>query len=710
METCSSGEDFVMKARKPYTITKQRERWTEEEHSRFLEALKLYGRAWQRIEEHIGTKTAVQIRSHAQKFFSKLEKEALLKGIPLGQAHDIDIPPPRPKRKPSNPYPRKTGPGSLSSSAEMKDEKVSKLHPLSTTSQCLGNDKITSKEKPGAIETQGRKETSEDGSRSELNLFQDVPFAPMSSVHKQCSQPSSFREFVPTVGKTEEKTPMTKGNEDPKSNVVANYEKKGVCGTLQVAPAIEENTDMSEKPENWQGFHSYQKHVNMSFKESTSAKSTETELSDGKIPTPVALNPGVQPNVSTFITSMGTAIPEYSNPGTSAIPQPVPSFTPFALFGTNQDVAYRSFMNFSSTFSSLIVSTLLQNPAVHAAACMSASFWPHADIDTAGNTTSVVLDGEAPAPASQMNSTPNIAAIAAATVAAAAAWWTTHGLLPFFPHHLQAGFPFAPTTTETVPPTDMNQAPGINKRDETFRPPTEDQKLVSTELSGLPAKHLSLESSASSDLDESEQCEKLHCNSDQKLLGADNASKNKADRSSCSSNTPSSSEVELVNAMEKQSESKDAKQVHSSCPSSESSHRRTRGSGTTYEAWKEGRLAFQALFTRAVLPQSFSPPHRDDKGAATMAVDLNSIACSSTDIMHHSEEFPKEDHSAMNQNGDADKGCCLLNKLAYTKLKARRTGFKPYKRCSMEVKENMVVPNEDNVNKRMRLEGEHGST
>ena len=32
-------------------------------------------RAWRRIEDHIGTKTAVQIRSHAQKFFSKLEKE-----------------------------------------------------------------------------------------------------------------------------------------------------------------------------------------------------------------------------------------------------------------------------------------------------------------------------------------------------------------------------------------------------------------------------------------------------------------------------------------------------------------------------------------------------------------------------------------------------------------------------------------------------------
>ena len=37
-------------ARKPYTITKQRERWTEEEHQRFLDALKLHGRAWRKIE------------------------------------------------------------------------------------------------------------------------------------------------------------------------------------------------------------------------------------------------------------------------------------------------------------------------------------------------------------------------------------------------------------------------------------------------------------------------------------------------------------------------------------------------------------------------------------------------------------------------------------------------------------------------------------
>ncbi|XP_066328244.1 protein CCA1-like isoform X2 [Miscanthus floridulus] len=118
-----SGEEHVPKARKPYTITKQREKWTEDEHRRFLEALQLHGRAWRRIQEHIGTKTAVQIRSHAQKFFTKVVRESSSgtgSNASAGVAPAIQIPPPRPKRKPAHPYPRKVDAAAKKPAPEFK--------------------------------------------------------------------------------------------------------------------------------------------------------------------------------------------------------------------------------------------------------------------------------------------------------------------------------------------------------------------------------------------------------------------------------------------------------------------------------------------------------------------------------------------------------------------------------------------------------------
>ncbi|KAG2664843.1 hypothetical protein I3760_16G102000 [Carya illinoinensis] len=105
-EKCSFGDYSTPKVRKPYTIVKQREKWTEEEHQKFLEALKLYGRGWRQIEAHVGTKTAVQIRSHAQKFFSKVVRAS--SGSTESTIEPVEIPPPRPKKKPSHPYPRKS--------------------------------------------------------------------------------------------------------------------------------------------------------------------------------------------------------------------------------------------------------------------------------------------------------------------------------------------------------------------------------------------------------------------------------------------------------------------------------------------------------------------------------------------------------------------------------------------------------------------------
>ncbi|KAM7531780.1 hypothetical protein LguiB_035190 [Lonicera macranthoides] len=132
------------KVRKPYTITKSRESWTDEEHDKFLEALQLvrinlcqisallhqeldldylqlkymrtddiradcifmFDRDWKKIEDFVGSKTVIQrekerhsaeIRSHAQKYFLKVQKNGAI-------AH---VPPPRPKRKATHPYPQK---------------------------------------------------------------------------------------------------------------------------------------------------------------------------------------------------------------------------------------------------------------------------------------------------------------------------------------------------------------------------------------------------------------------------------------------------------------------------------------------------------------------------------------------------------------------------------------------------------------------------
>jgi SHAQKYF class myb-like DNA-binding protein len=54
--------------------SKQNGRWTDEEHELFERALQIYGKKWKKIEAVVGTRTATQIRSHAQKHFLRLKK------------------------------------------------------------------------------------------------------------------------------------------------------------------------------------------------------------------------------------------------------------------------------------------------------------------------------------------------------------------------------------------------------------------------------------------------------------------------------------------------------------------------------------------------------------------------------------------------------------------------------------------------------------
>jgi SHAQKYF class myb-like DNA-binding protein len=50
-------------------------RWTRVEHDAFLRGMVLYGREWKRVAQSIPTRTATQVRSHAQKYFQCLDRQ-----------------------------------------------------------------------------------------------------------------------------------------------------------------------------------------------------------------------------------------------------------------------------------------------------------------------------------------------------------------------------------------------------------------------------------------------------------------------------------------------------------------------------------------------------------------------------------------------------------------------------------------------------------
>lgn len=70
-----SKQEPKKKKRKTEKKLGQRDgRWTRPEHQSFLDGLELYGREWKKVAENIPTRSSAQIRSHAQKYFSKISK------------------------------------------------------------------------------------------------------------------------------------------------------------------------------------------------------------------------------------------------------------------------------------------------------------------------------------------------------------------------------------------------------------------------------------------------------------------------------------------------------------------------------------------------------------------------------------------------------------------------------------------------------------
>ena len=86
----SSKAQTGARARDAKSMPKATGRWTAEEHDEFLKCLDIYGREWKKVAERITTRTAAQIRSHAQKYFQKIE--AAGETVPTKKARKIEAP------------------------------------------------------------------------------------------------------------------------------------------------------------------------------------------------------------------------------------------------------------------------------------------------------------------------------------------------------------------------------------------------------------------------------------------------------------------------------------------------------------------------------------------------------------------------------------------------------------------------------------------
>ncbi|KAJ4956079.1 hypothetical protein NE237_012862 [Protea cynaroides] len=763
MDAYSSREELIIKTRKPYTITKQRERWTEEEHNRFLEALKLYGRTWQRIEEHIGTKTAVQIRSHAQKFFSKLEKEALIKGISLGQALDIEIPPPRPKRKPSNPYPRKTSTGAPQSSL-VKDGKLltPALH-LNTGKQPLDLENDPPPEAQSEKSARAEETLNEDNCSEVLTLFQEVPCTSFSSVSKNCIPESSalkfssiFRELVPSIKDINDQDTTDESNLTIKTKVNQNLDRTGadytdlnndVTETLNSetsSPSCHDElvqgvrTDEQKKPEmlglfsteEMQTFLNFPRHAPLQFVDGITGTCMQNMGPDMTYPASIMHQVGGahgNPNLFTNPTTSASSELHRNMPRPSAH-QPMPTFLPpFTPLCNNQE----PFLNFSAIFSSLLVSTLLQNPAAHAAASLAASLWPCTNVETQVDSLSGTVRGF---PSRQISPPPSMAAVAAATVAAASAWWAAHGLLPLCPP-VHTGFNCVPSPPTTIPSTDNGQSTVVDndKKDQTCQDPPWDDQQLDPEFSEAVKRDQGSKSPPASSSDSESGGTKsngneLKDNTQKPMLAPGFQESNKAetrkqvDRSSCGSNTASSSEVETDEIEKHEKGEEESKEIDISHASMETNNRRNRSPSNMNESWKEvsevGRLAFQALFSREVLPQSFSPRHdlRSNEHQRSSAEEGNEkgeevalrLYLSSKMCGTYPDHPAVEKEESLRSSNRTEVGS-LVTRLGHERLKACRTGFKPYKRCSIDAKNEVANGSghaEEKGPKRIRLEGE----
>eukprot|EP00752_Nemacystus_decipiens_P003879 g3566.t1 len=69
-------------------IRKNKGRWTREEHLAFLRGLYLYDRTWEAVASLVPTRSVLQIRTHSQKYFAKIESGGVFPEEPYPSQYD----------------------------------------------------------------------------------------------------------------------------------------------------------------------------------------------------------------------------------------------------------------------------------------------------------------------------------------------------------------------------------------------------------------------------------------------------------------------------------------------------------------------------------------------------------------------------------------------------------------------------------------------
>ncbi|KAL0446512.1 UNVERIFIED_CONTAM: protein LHY [Sesamum latifolium] len=301
---------------------------------------------------------------------------------------------------------------------------------------------------------------------------------------------------------------------------------------------------------------------------------------------------GVHSHQNLFMNPAASATPEhFSNASRSSIHQSVPSYHPIFTLQSRIKTITALFCTCHLHFLVLLY-LLCHRILLPMLQLALPQLCGHVDKEAPVEPLQLKLDISIKAD----KSAPSMAAIAAATVAAATAWWAAHGLLPLCaPFH--PGFTCSPASASATPVA-SSQGKGVNSE--------------RRENSPDPALGVSNWNQNAPRLCMNSILVRSHQRCQHQIL-----KQLKVDRSSCGSNTPSSSEVE-ADALEKHTKGKEEKVMKDKedsqglgviHPVGDPFGRRFRSTNNINDSWKEvseeGRLAFQALFCREVLPQSF---------------------------------------------------------------------------------------------------------